>query len=87
MTENEQKLHAYRALDTAALRIGANNYQKGINAHVKAGRHASTYRYQPTPAHQLIVEAMPKLMRDELTPEQAMGLLHNPEVFRERMGK
>jgi hypothetical protein len=77
---------AYGALRIAAERIGMNNYSAGYDAHIKAGRSKRTYRYVPTPAHILVVEAMPKLAGGEITPEEAMALLHTHDVFKERMG-
>ena len=88
MTEQapDAPLRAYRALSVAADRIGANGYSRGLRAHLKAGRKTSTYRYAPTDAHLLIVEAMPRVLAGEITPDEAMSYLHNYDVLNERTG-
>lgn len=84
--EEDARQRAYRALSKAADRMGGNNYHAGLIAHVRAGRKASTYRYQPTDAHRLIVGAMPDVLAGKITPEEAMAYLHDYDVMRERMG-
>jgi hypothetical protein len=83
---DQARNRAYAALSTAADRIGSNNYHRGLTAHVRAGRKAWTYRYEPSAAHRLIVGAMPDVLAGRITPDEAMAYLHDYEVMRERMG-
>ena len=69
----------YRALQIAAERIGANNYARGLAAHVRAGRKPGTYRYAPTDAHKLVIAAM-----SFDSDDSAMAVLHDYDVMQER---
>lgn len=84
MNDMRQRRSAYRALSTAAERIGANNYHNGLQAHTRAGRKAHTYRYQPTAVHEMVIEAMSDVMGGKISPGAAMELLYVPEISAER---
>lgn len=90
MTEGKRysdaQLRAYRALQKAGERIGLNNY--------RSGRYKIRYRhgvpiggYTITPEHQEIVDAMPKVLSGEITPEEAMALLWQYDTMRQRLGE
>ena len=81
------KEQAYNALRIAAERMGANNFSAGYAQHIKAGKAAKTYRYAPTDAHRQVIEAMPRVLSGAMSPNDAMALLHEYDVFKERMGK
>jgi hypothetical protein len=76
---------AYRALQIAAERMGFNNWKAGREAHVRAGRKASTYRYTPTEEHRQIVAAMDAVLRGTITPEDAMALLWQHDTMKQRI--
>ena len=73
----------YRALQTAAERMGANNYRAHRAAHLKAGRQASTFRHDPTPEHRAVVAAMGDKGMDD---ETAMAMLHEYDTMQQRLG-
>lgn len=89
---------AYRALQVAAERIGANNYQtqarehlhkRGLtNAHPGVqGRALRTLRFTVTAEHREIVDAMPEVAAGRMSPEKAMGLLWQYDTMKQRLGK
>ena len=82
MTTKEE---AYRALSKAAERIGMNNYRSELAAHLKKGRSKNTYRYTPSEAHVTVIEAMPMVLDGTIGVEEAMAILHDYDVFKERM--
>jgi hypothetical protein len=73
----------YRALQTAAERIGANNYRAQRAEHLRTGRLASTFRFQVTPEHAAIVAAMIDTSLDDNT---AMTMLHEYNTEKQRLG-
>jgi hypothetical protein len=75
---NQDSLRAYKALSHAAEQIGKSNYRRGL--YKKKG-------YSITPEHQMLVEAMPQVLAGEISVEEAMALLHLPEVERQRFFK
>lgn len=79
---NEQ-LQAYRALSTAAERIGANNFTRsGCKPHFCRGRWFDAY--YPTQAHKDIVSAMSNVLNETITPEEAMNLLRRGDILEQR---
>ena len=78
------RARAYDALRVAAEKMGRNNYDAGLRAHLKAGRKASTYRYNPTEEHRAVVAMMPRVASGEASVEEAMGLLHEYGVLNQR---
>lgn len=81
---NEQETQAFRALMIAAERIGEKNFRRQYERHIDRGRKSSTFRYDPTPAHRLVVETAEKLGLGQITAEEAMAVLHIYEVEQER---
>jgi hypothetical protein len=65
-----QQLQAYRALQTAAERIGFNNWRAG--------------RCKPTQAHEDLIEAMSQVLKGDITPDEAMALVWRGDVQKER---
>lgn len=80
-------IQAYKALLRAAERIGENNYKRGLAGHVKAGRVPHTYRYAPSDAHKRVIAASSAVLAGRISPEQAMAILHEHDVFEERLWK
>lgn len=78
MTYSESQLRTYRALQTAANRIGSNNYRAGLYKPSRKG-------YSITAEHAAVVDAMPKVLSGELTPDQGMALLHDYDVMKQRL--
>lgn len=74
----------YEALRIAAERIGRNNYRKGLEQHIKAGKSPQTYQYVPTIEHRTIVLAMGDL---SLSDDEVMALLHDYDVMQQRLGE
>ena len=81
------KEQAYKALRTAAERIGANNYARGTYKIMRTyrGRRYEEHMGSITRAHQQIVDAMPALLADKITPEEAMALLWDHDVMEQRL--
>lgn len=75
----------YRALSVAAERIGGNNYSRQIAEHRRAGRSPRTFRFTVTDAHARVVDGMGDVLAGKITPEQAMAILHEYDVFEQRM--
>lgn len=76
---------AYNALETAAERIGANNYKNGLYR-VKRDRKGRVISgYTITAEHAAIVEAMPRVLSGELSPESAFAMLHEYDVLKQRL--
>lgn len=82
-----QQLQAHRALIRASEKMGWNNYQAGLAAHVRKGRKANTYRYHPTEEHERVIKASSDVLKGKITPEQAMAMLHEYDIFNQRMGQ
>jgi hypothetical protein len=88
-----QQLQAYSALKRAAERMGANGYAAEMKRRKMTRSQALDWItrnkrsiYIPTGEHVTVVEAMSKVLAGEMTPEEAMGLLHQYDVMRQRMG-
>lgn len=81
-----QQIQAHRALMKAAEKMGWNNYQAGLAAHVRKGRKKHTYRYTPTEEHERVIKASSDVLKGRITPEQAMAMLHEYDIFKQRMG-
>jgi len=80
------KYQVYRALKIAAERMGRNNYEAQLRAHLKVGRKKSTFRFTVTKEHCEVVKTMPKVLSGEVSPEEAMALLHKYDVMMQRVG-
>jgi hypothetical protein len=76
---------AYKALQKAADKMGDKNYRKQLRAHKKRGRKASTFKFTVTPAHKQVVNAMPKVLSGQISVEEGMAILHEPDVMEERL--
>lgn len=79
-----QFVQVYNALRNAAERIAKANYDSQFTAHEKARRSPKTFKFYVTEAHQKVVDALNDLCKDKITPEQAMAVLHEYDVFQER---
>jgi hypothetical protein len=82
---------AYKALQIAAERIGRNGYQAEMERRKMTTAQALRWQlrnkrsiYTPTGEHCAVVEAMPKVLSGEITPEEAMGLLWQYDVMKQR---
>jgi hypothetical protein len=70
---------AYRALSFAAERMGKSGYA----AHC-ASRH-NKLPFRPSSEHQEVMAAMPMVLSGTMSPEEAFALLHQYDVFNQRM--
>lgn len=84
---NTQQQAAYEALRIASERMGANNYGAQVRAHQEAGRKASTFRFTVTPEHDMVVKAMPLVLTGKLSADDAMSMLHEYDVLKQRIGR
>jgi len=84
---SENQIRAYKALEHVGEQIGQNNYRKQLSEHLKKGRKKSTFRFTVTSVHKEIVEAMPKVLRSEISPEEAILLIYQYETEQERWGE
>jgi NADPH-dependent ferric siderophore reductase len=82
----KQEEQAYRALQTAAERMGMNNYKTQLAAHLKKRRSKNTFKFFVTAEHELVIESMKKVLKKEITPEQAMSLLWQHDIKMQRLG-
>lgn len=82
----EHQLRAYKALQTAGNRIGNNNYLAQKAEWLKKHKSMKNFRFAVTEEHKEVVNAMPKVLSGEITPEQAMGLLWDYDVMKQRLG-
>lgn len=108
-SDNDLRLHVYRALKIAAERIGFNGWkaeckrrklnpteavQQTFFVWVKGYPHSDPRSmkmvvkprsiYTPTEAHEEIIEAMSKVLSGELSPNDAMLLLHRGDILEMR---
>jgi hypothetical protein len=79
----DAKERAWTALQRAAERIGKAEHAAG-RYKVQRRRGKVVRGYSITEAHQRVIEAMNALGRDKITPEQAMAILHEYDVFQAR---
>jgi hypothetical protein len=79
LSQNSPISQAHRALSIAAERMGKSGYA----AHL-ASKFAKR-PYTPSAEHVQIVEAMPALLAGQITPEEAMGLLHQYDTMKQRL--
>jgi hypothetical protein len=79
LPDNSQIASAYRALSVAAEKMGKSGYK----AHTvsKYAKHP----YTPSAEHAEIVKAMPALLSGQITPEEAMALLHQYDTLKQRL--
>ena len=83
----KQEKQAYKALQKAAERIGMNNYKSQMAEHLKKKRSKKTFKFVVTEEHKQIVEAMPKVLKRKMTPEEAIGLLlYDYNIMKQRLG-
>lgn len=83
----KQEEQAYKALYTAAERMGANNYKSQWEAHIKKKRSKNTFKFHVTAEHELVIESMKKVLSKKITPEEAMALLWQYDVKKQRLGE
>jgi len=77
---------AYSALQTAAERIARNQYAAG-NYRVQRRHGRVTRGYSITPEHKLLVDMMPQVCAGRVSPNDAMALLHEYDVMKQRLGR
>ena len=89
-----QQLQTCRALQTAAARIGANGYlaersRRKMTAYqaIEWQRRNGRSIYLPTAEHCAVVEAMGQVLAGEMSPDDAMNLLHQYDVMQQRLGE
>ena len=80
----DKQLQVHRALMHASEKMGWNNYNQGLKNHVKCGRKTHTYRYIPTEEHERIIKATSDVLKGTITPDQAMAMLHEYDIFKQR---
>lgn len=76
----------YKALEKAANRMGNNNYLEQKAKWLKTHKNMKKFQFTVTAEHEMIVKAMPKVLSGELTPEEAMSLLWDYDVLKQRLG-
>ncbi len=76
---------AYYALQTAAKRMGENNYNLQEVAWKKTHKSLKRFRFSVTPEHKEIVDTIGKLMEETISPEDAMTLLWQYDTMKQRM--
>lgn len=79
----DQKEKAWLALSKAAERIGLAEFRAG-HYKVRRRRGRVISGYSLSEAHRTVIDAMGALGRDEITPEEAMAVLHEYGVLRAR---
>lgn len=99
MKYTSQQLQAYNALRIAAERMGANGYAAEVRKIQKRNPRWSltdilnhqtrTKRsiYTPTGEHCAVIESMSKVLSGEIDPEEAMALLNQYDVMKQRIGE
>lgn len=74
----------YMALQNAAERIGRAN-RPSYMSQIKRGRNKQVIQgYHLSDAHEKVVQTMDALMHNKITPEQAMAIVHEYDVSKER---
>lgn len=87
MRDDDARILAYNALSIAGQRIAENNYRSQMAAHLKKKRKRNTFKFVVTDEHQAVVDAMPKVLSGDLSPNDAMAMLLDYDTFKQRMGK
>lgn len=83
LTTSEEAV--YKALLTAAERIGHNAYKAGLY-NVRRNRKGTVVRgYTLTPEHQEVMTAIDALGRGTISAEEAMSILHEHDVIAARI--
>lgn len=85
-TLDPARIRAYRALGKAADRIGLSNYRRGMDAWRRAGKHPLRYRPYVSEAHRRVIDAMSDVLGGRISVEEAMAILHEYDVEKERTG-
>lgn len=83
---SSQQDKAYQALKIAAEKMARNNYIEQTTKWLKTHKNLSNFRFIVTPEHEELVQAMPKVLSGDITPEEAMPLLWQYETLRQRTG-
>lgn len=83
-SETSTVMQAYRALQMASDRIGASDYKDQVARHKKAKRSMKIFQFFVSDYHKEVIAAMDKVIWGEITPDEAMCLLHGYEVFNAR---
>lgn len=81
-----QQDKAYQALKIAAEKMARNNYIEQTAKWLMTHKNLKKFRFIVTLEHEELVQAMPKILNGDITPEEAMSLLWQPETFRQRTG-
>jgi len=77
---------AYNALRIASERMGRNNFRAGLYSVRRDHRGRVTQGYSVTPEHAAVVDAMPRVLSGELSPSDAMAMLHEYNTEKQRLG-
>ena len=86
MANTEEFKRVYRALSKAAESIGAREYAAGRYRPIRR-RGKVVQGYSISEAHRRVIDTMNGLGRGEITPEEAMAVLHEYDVHSARFGK
>lgn len=81
----DRTLRVHFALSKAAESIGRNQYEVQRAMHLKRGRSPKTFRYAVTSAHEKVIKALTDHGNGKITDAEAMAVLHEYEVFHERL--
>lgn len=85
MDMDEQAQQAHHALYHAAERIAQAEGPSRLAAHKQATRGKATFVVIDSPSMRRVVDGMYDLQAGRITPEQAMGLLWEHDVLRDRL--
>lgn len=75
---------AYRALQQAAEEIGAHNWRLAVYRPRKH-RGRLVKGYQVTPEHERVIAASSQVLAGQITPEEALAILEEPEIKAQRV--
>ena len=80
-----QQDQVYKALQTAAGRMGNNNYLVQKQNWLKKHKTMKNFRFTVTTEQQEVIQAMNDLLNNRITPEQAMSLLWQYDIMKQRL--
>ena len=82
----DQKKHVYKMLQVAAERIATNNYHAQWRKFIKVPYSKKRpFKFQVSEAQMRVVQAMEDVMTGKITPEEGAALLHDPDIFYEKI--
>jgi hypothetical protein len=81
----EQQKQTHKALQTAAEKMGLNNFKAQLAQHIKTGKSKKSFRFTVTAEQAIVIATMPKVLSGEITPNDAMALLWQYDVMHQRI--